>query len=383
MTRRHLTRRGRQALASLSLLLLAVSAGPAKPAPSSTPAALPADTSAAQDLPTCQPSAALPCLAPNPGAEALRRGTGGNLIGIFWSGPAEVTIASRMPGPLRLCCIARGALSPVAGGDYQAITVRLASRDVAPFDLVLQAHGRPLLKQSWPRKPTVSALSAGRYEERELASPDGRTRRRISLYVPEGYAADPHRRAVVLADGQGLGPFASDIDAAIAGGRLPKTLLVGVWSDPEHRSGEYVPSMDPARYQAHAAFVTGSVLPFAETTYGAPHRWVVAGMSDGAAWAISTALSDPRRFAASLALAPVYGPVADLFRRRSGGPIFVGWGSDDPPARAVADRLASLDRASVTLCRREVPGGHGSDAWRPLFIQGLTWVFVNNLKCQS
>ncbi len=332
------------------------------------------------DLWVCGPANAPPCRAPSPDAATVVAGARGYPIAFFWSGDADLIIAARLPGRLRVGGEMNGDLRPVAGSPYQAIAIRMMHRDIEPMEFSLSADGKPLVQQRWPTRPTTSELRAGRLTQHELATPDGNGRRTISVYIPDGYASDPRRTAVLVADGQTLISYAKVVDAAIVAGRLPKVLLVGVWHDPQQRGAEYVRGQDPRRFEEHARFVEQVVVPFATRNLHAPTAWFIAGMSDGAAWALATQGANPSRYTGTIALSPVYGPITAMPGVGASGRIFVGWGLDEHRPPQIVKSLKTPTRGAV-VCDASLPGGHTTETWAPLFILGLTWLASSGSAC--
>ena len=105
---------------------------------------------AATDLAACASSRTAPCLAPTPDSAEVAQGARGNPIAFFWSGAADLTIAARIPGPLRLDGRFQGELRPVPGADYQAIAIRLPSRDIEPVEIVLKSGDKVIVRHRWP-----------------------------------------------------------------------------------------------------------------------------------------------------------------------------------------------------------------------------------------
>jgi len=337
---------------------------------------------AATDLAVCTSSRTAPCRAPTPDSAEVARGARGNPIAFFWTGAADLTVAARIPGPLRLEGGFQGELRPVPGADYQAIAIRLPSRDIDPVEIVLKSGDKVIVRHRWPSRMARPALRGGRLVQRELVMGDAGAARTLSIYVPEQYASDPQRALVILADGQNVLDYAKVIDAATAAGRLPKVLIVGVWNDPASRADEYVPGRDPLRAGRLTNFVTDVVLPAVTRDFGAPRRTYVAGMSDGAAWALAFQAAHADLIDGVVALSPVYGPIASWPQVAKRGRVFVGWGRDENRPAAIAKNLEDAARGGgAILCKADAPGGHEAGAWAPLFLQGVTWLIAGGDAC--
>ncbi len=231
----------------------------------------------------------------------------------------------------------------------------------------------------------ASAIT-GSLVERELPK-DGGTRR-ITIYTPPGYAEAADRWVIYLSDGQGVPDFAATLEPLMLRGRLPRAMLVGLWNDPPVRAKEYLPGFagGGALHGAYDRFVMSAVVPFAERELGAParaDRRVVAGVSDGASWALDAAARHRREIAHVIALSPGWSPVLPYVANSPSQTVFLGYGEREPQsgglARAIG-RQAQKDDARV--CVRAEPGGHEMAAWRPLMADALAWL-GGTLKCSG
>ena len=118
------------------------------------------------------------------------------------------------------------------------------------------------------------------------------------------------------------------LDAAIAAGRLPPLVVVGIASDDGMRSRDLAPlpwsGSDEARGAAYGEFVAATVVAAAEARFGiATERRcrAIAGASLGAVSALQIGLAHPERFGLVLALSPVLGdPALAAAWRPSGAP---------------------------------------------------------------
>jgi enterochelin esterase-like enzyme len=153
------------------------------------------------------------------------------------------------------------------------------------------------------------------------------------------------------------------LDAAIAAGRLPPLVAVGIASDDGMRSRDLAPApwsgSHEARGAAYGGFVARAVVAAVEARFGiATERRcrAIAGASLGANSALQIGLAHPERFGLVLALSPVLADAA-LFAAlatawRSAGPLqtlLVDF-DDDPIGRADRRRLGTL--AATTPAER-------------------------------
>jgi predicted alpha/beta superfamily hydrolase len=149
-------------------------------------------------------------------------------------------------------------------------------------------------------------------------------RRRLTVYLPPGYDADPQRRYPVLYlhDGQNLfdptdAAFGVAWDAhftaerLIRAGRIPPLLLVGIDSTPA-RIDEYTPHHDSSekaggRGLLYARFLAEEVKPFIDSRYRTlpdPEITGVAGSSLGGLISLAIAREYSDRFGLCAALSP-------------------------------------------------------------------------------
>jgi enterochelin esterase-like enzyme len=243
-----------------------------------------------------------------------------------------------------------------------------------------------------PRAPTAIPATwplRGRLERHELDSVPLDEPRTVTVYRPPG--ADGGLPACVLADGQSTAGFAAVLESAIGTGALPPVLLVGVHHavlpdprGPDLRAMEYLPGHDREQFDAHLAFVTDEVLPWAAERFGPPGGrfgrragpWVAAGFSNGGAWAIAAAQRRPDVFGAVAAFSAgvVPGKVSRA-ARSAGVRHYLGAGLLEPGFRRAtgewADRIA---RAGLPGRHEEWVGGHDHLWWEQRLPVALGWL---------
>ena len=267
--------------------------------------------------------------------------------------------------------------------------------------------------------PPAPARCPARLESFTLEAPALERAKRVLVYLPPGYGCEPRRRYPVLYfnDGHDLfvrDPFAAaldpplaaeiarreawygswrldvQLDDAIARGRLPPLVVVGIASDDGMRSRDLAPTpwsgSAEARGVAYGAFVAGSVVAAAEARFGiATGRRCrgIAGASLGAVSALQIGLAHPERFGLVLALSPVLrdpplaGALAAAWRSAGPAQILLVDFDDDPIGRADRRRLAALAATTAPSARRttllQTPGGrHAIASWAARVIPALT-----------
>lgn len=300
----------------------------------------------------------------------------------------------------------------IAGTDLWVLTVRADSLDRAVIGYTFFASSAagpsaapaPIAYWRGPRAPVDPLRSValhGRLVNDTIASAALGTRRALTVYVPPALGREGVARVLYMADGQELASFAPVLDTLIAARKLPRILVVGLYSDPspmtpipgrpgayepDGRSREYLPGIDTIRFAAHEHFLVDEVLPYAERAYGAPSgagRRTLFGFSNGAAFAGAMALTHPDRFGTAIALSPGGGarsfaalslPSSPGQTRTTGQEVYVSGGLYEPGFRTNAHALAALfERAGASVVLREPAGGHDEVIWQREFADALKW----------
>lgn len=195
----------------------------------------------------------------------------------------------------------------------------------------------------------------------------------MSVYVP----ADPVDSVVLAADG---GWHTKRLVAALERAGRTSTMVVGVHGMPtdEGRFAEYVPGVDPPRFDAHEAFFLNVVPEWLQARLGVtlrPERTAVWGASLGGEFALAMGVRHPDAFAAVFAASPgggfrPTGSEADL------PAMYLVAGEQEPFFAESAERWhrAACDAGSkVVMQIRE--GDHGGSFWFEELPLMLTWVF--------
>jgi enterochelin esterase-like enzyme len=259
---------------------------------------------------------------------------------------------------------------------------------------------KDILKWRGPDAPPAPPLKPdpdGTITEQELYSPQLGETRRLFVYQPAGTPSGATLPVLVLTDGEELPFWARVIEPMIDSRRIAPVLIIGLVSGQggiiEDRSDlgsdirniDYLPSQidghPPSRFDDHLAFVTETVLPWAETNFGASkdrHDRAVAGMSSGGGFALNAGFRRPDVFAHAWPMSPGMdgintvppaptSPVAD-FRISAGyyEPIFI---------RGARISAANLTAAGYQVDTRWFPAGHMKDQWELRLLDNLEAVF--------
>jgi enterochelin esterase-like enzyme len=126
--------------------------------------------------------------------------------------------------------------------------------------------------------------------------------RRLTVVLPKSFAGD-ELPVVVCADGQCLQNMYPTLAREIGAGRCPECVLIGVHST-HNRVPEYIPGVDPERFDAHEQFFVGEVLTWADSALGITldrKRRALFGLSNGAVFAITTGLKHNDQFGTVIA----------------------------------------------------------------------------------
>jgi enterochelin esterase-like enzyme len=318
----------------------------------------------------------------------------GDVLHVLWQGEADEVQLSGGVQP---------RLWPVEGtADLWEASLRIRRLDEAVISLAVlplragqSRFGRVMADpRVWrgPRAPAAIPATwplRGRLEQHELDSVPLDEPRTVTVYRPPG--ADGGLPACVLADGQSTAGFAAVLESAIGAGTAPPVLLIGVHSavlpgprGPDLRAMEYVPGHDREQFDAHLAFVTDEVLPWATERFGPPGGrfgrragpWLAAGTSNGGAWAIAAAQRRPDVFGAMAAFSAgvVPGKVSRA-ARSAGVRHYLGAGLLEPGFRRATGEWADrITRAGLPGRHEEWVGGHDHLWWEQRLPVALGWL---------
>ena len=226
-------------------------------------------------------------------------------------------------------------------------------------------------------RPLRGRLVTHRLESTALPAP-----RAVTVYLPpDDLAPGGLVRGCVLADGQAVEHYAPVLEHAMRSGVLAPTVVVGVhavidatptW--PDTRTQEYVPGENRRRFAAHLRFVVDEVLPWVRDELGVDvARWIAAGFSNGAVWAIAAAQRRPEVFPQVVALSPGVPPRRVSGRAQAAGVRhYLAAGLLEPGfLRAARGWAQRLRRTGLDVRLVEVHGGHDDLWWREHLVTGL------------
>jgi enterochelin esterase-like enzyme len=309
---------------------------------------------------------------------------GGRDTAAVGQGDTLSILARRASGPVTLCCTIDAPLTRIGDSDIWALSVRVQSLDRAIIDLQISPSGKQLTAYYGVHvgKPALSPRLLGRLVEETLHSEALGEARKLTIYVPPGHVASERIPVVYLADGAMLEGYAPAIEAEIVSGRIRPVLVVGIWpgmADPGMRAREYLIGRSIPRFRNQRAFVIDEVMPFVERSYGASGKRderMLAGFSDGAAWALSMGLENPDLFGHVAALSLGWPPAADEIASDDRPRVFLAAGFLEPDFYHVTAQAAHRAQASSVLVRfEEFASGHVPVAWQTMLADALAWSF--------
>jgi enterochelin esterase-like enzyme len=296
-----------------------------------------------------------------------------DVLHVLWQGPkARLVAGVQLP------------MWPVEGADdLWELSVRIRRLDAAVIGVVALpvdgAGGQPVERiwhgpRAQPAPPAAEPL-AGSLTERTVDSENLGGPRDITVYRPPGPPGP--MPLCLLADGQVVPEHARILEPAITSGALPPVMLVGLHSDttsghyPDGRSREYLPEIDPPRFDAHLDFAVAEILPaFPEATHV-----ITAGFSNGASFALAAADRRPDLITAALALSPNLPPPQLDTGVRIPRYVAAGTLEGSPGFRECARLLAAaMAGAGIRHRHEEWIGGHDPYWWRVHLVAGLTWL---------
>lgn len=304
----------------LSILLAAVAALSIVPAPPAAAEETAPDVLQARDTLACPAEPTDFCRLP--GAISLETArahlTARNLA--FWQeGTVLHVVARRENGPVRLCCALQETLWDLGDGQHWGGSFHIRDLDRAFLDIfampddpdVMDGLTRDTLPvfrgpDALPPPPRVED-PVGRIFRTDLPSQALGGARRLTVYVPPGAPPEDGWPVVYMADGKDVDGYGQIAEALADAGHIRPVLLVGIWNGDYNVSGpqppgreirarEYLWGLDPDRFAAHEAFVLDTVVPWAENELDAssdPADRMLFGYSNGAGWAVATALHNP------------------------------------------------------------------------------------------
>ncbi|HZW14780.1 MAG TPA: alpha/beta hydrolase-fold protein [Brevundimonas sp.] len=336
----------------------------------------------------CGEEAVAVCRSPSSltAAEAQTRLAGSEEA--FWVEDDLFHVVARRPEKPTLCCSIQSAMTPVAGStDLWSLSVRVRDLDRAMLDvLLLPSDGRR--PEEWrgplaPPAPLTSLPRTGEVTRHVIQSAALGEERGLFVYRPAGEGPMP---VIYLADGEATESFASLLRPLVEAGEIPPTMIVGLWSGPllkdgesappDRRHQEYLAGWNDEIYLAHEQFLLDEVMPLAERLGASsdPSHRMLAGFSDGAAWALNTATVHPEHFRGVIAMS--FGGRPDPRAKGAGyGAIYLTAGVLEPEFHDSTVDAASFLEGAAEAVRLDIRlAGHSPMLWNDRFPDAVRWL---------
>jgi len=293
-------------------------------------------------------------------------------------------IARRSAGPVTLCCSIDSPLTRIGDSDLWILSVRVLGLDHAILDLQVSPPFIDLAayygEQVHATAPATRLL--GRLMRETLYSAALGEERHLTIYLPPGHDSVQRYPVVYLADGGVLRTYAGTIEAAIISGRIRPVIVAGLspgMADPGSRAREYLVGRSTPRFRNQMHFVFDEAMPFVERTYGAsdrPQDRMLAGFSDGAAWALATGLRNRERIGTVAALSLGWVQAADGVASDDRPRLYLAAGTLEPDFYHVTAQAARRAQGSSSPLRFETfASGHVLVAWQTMLVDALVWAF--------
>lgn len=214
-------------------------------------------------------------------------------------------------------------------------------------------------------------------------------RRKITMYLPTQTDRKETIPVMYVADGQSVVQLAHYFEKAINGGLLPPVALVGIWPSSEKltheenavdgRALEYLAGYDakfPDHFRRHNDFLIREIIPYVEKKYNiglSRKNRMIAGFSNGGAWAISTALENSNLFSSAISASAGWTKSTSVETKASDVKFFVNYGNLETGFKAKSIKIAdSLRQSGNIVVQKEQLGGHSMQMWKDAFIASLS-----------
>jgi enterochelin esterase-like enzyme len=307
-----------------------------------------------------------------------------------------------------LCCGLEDDLIPALNDDgtpsstVWALTARIRDLDRAVITVGFSATrnkigSRRVNVRVWrgpnaPDAPTQVQRLRGTERRMELYSNALAEKRIVWVYLPPNHDPKKSTRVVYLADGASVPGLARVLEPAILAGRVPEVILIGaepgVSSGPDAnnvsrntRAQEYLPDVNPARFQAHETFFVEELRTWAQNQFGASAKRedrVVNGFSNGGQFALQMALRHPDVYAHSVPISTA-GKTFSVTRSSLGtipADFFLVAGTLEPYIKQSRHFSAELYRAGARVKGNEWVSGHDVQVWVEVLPSALEWFWA-------
>ncbi len=330
------------------------------------------------------------CVLPHTWAPGEAEGhLGTHEIAAWRDGDTLLVAARREVGDVSLCCSIEAPMERIGEGVW-GLAIRVQGIERAVIDIHVlpntAAHAVLVFRgHDAPPEPEVAATLAGKLVEETIDSKAMGEPRNLTIYTPPGF--DPTKRypVVYLADGYFVRADAFIVEPLIVKGRLPPLVMIGLWPStgprPDMRGLEYLVGKNPrtSRFRAHEAFLIDEVMPFAEQRYGASterDQRLIAGLSDGAGWAMATGAEHPNLFGHIAAFSFGWGPAMEHIGESGRPKLFISAGTLEPGFLRTSTMAATRARESGDeVVFEQWTSGHSPYIWQSMLIAALEWAF--------
>ena len=285
----------------------------------------------------------------------------------------------------------------IAGSDVWTCQFALpdVEKGIMSYGFVATTKGKPAGgggQRLWrgPKAPEPLQVSddlSGSVQHHDFESASLGETRTVTVYLP-----DLNRKVafvVYMSDGHAAEGYAHILEPLIQSGELPPIALVGTHSGVYRgdielsredirrnvRALEYVPSLDPNRFQQHEIFFTQEVLNWAEEKYQLPasaKSRVVFGFSNGGSFSATMGIRHPELYGSVIACA-IAGDRYDLTQ----GPkltneFFLVTGTWDTRFHSNVEYLyKALKKAKVKCRLAERAAEHDGKMWQEEFTSAM------------
>lgn len=326
----------------------------------------------------------------------------GDDLAVERKGDAFTVVARSTPDRTHLCCTFQTEMSRIGETDLYAARFRAARLDEAMIMLVPPSgSSQPGMKVLFWRGPKAPAAPqavemeklSGEIVQKEFWSEALGETRRVLVYLPADYKRASDLHVLILADG--LVTNLNALENEVRAGRFPPFAMIGLPSGQEGivedrsalgiddlRAADYLPGYveKHERFDRHLTFVLDELLPALREEYdlpAGPDAIVVAGLSNGAVFALFAALRRPDAIGAALVISHGWPqkpaePGPEGARAR----FFLSAGLYEPATLRAARRSAGiLSAAGYDASFTEYVAGHAPDQWDVALIDGLNALF--------
>ncbi len=286
----------------------------------------------------------------------------------------------------------------ISGSDVWSCQVVLpgVEKGIMSYGFLATEKGKPVRGgggQRFWRGPNAPAalpphgVLKGVVEHHDFESQSLDESRVVSVYLPGQNREIAY--VVYMSDGDSVESYARILEPFMVSGELPWIAIVGTHSGVYRgevelsrddvrrnvRALEYVPSLDPVRFQQHETFFTEEVIGWAEKMSPLPsaaESRVVFGFSNGGSFAATMGIRHPDLFGSVIACA-IAGDRYDLSNRpKLTNEFFLVTGTWDTRFHSNVQYLYKTLKKAKVKCRLAVrAAGHDGTMWQEEFIAAM------------